>query len=74
VADQKLIPLPENLSVDTCVNLGSTTDGLGLALDIVIDLPGIDSAVKADLITEAKKICPYCNAVKDNVPINISAT
>jgi organic hydroperoxide reductase OsmC/OhrA len=40
----------------------------------VIDLPEIDSAVKADLITEAKKICPYCNAVKDNIPINISAT
>ena len=74
VADQKLIPLPENLSIDTCVNLGSTSDGLGLALELVIDLPEIDSAVKADLITEAKKICPYCNAVKDNIPINISAT
>jgi len=37
----------------------------------LIDIPGVDRVIAEDLITEAKRVCPYCNAFKGNIPIEI---
>lgn len=71
LASQRLITLPLNLSIKSSVLLGQTKGALGFALKLLIDIPGIERVVAEDLITEAKRVCPYCNAFKDNVPIDI---
>jgi len=71
IAGQRLITLPLNLSIQSSVSIGQTKDALGFALKLLIDIPGIERVIAEDLITEAKRICPYCNAFKDNIPIEI---
>lgn len=72
LAAQQLIELPSNISINSSVSLGQTAQGLGLAVNLIVEIPGIERAIAQDLITKAEKACPYCNAVKDNIPIEIS--
>jgi Ohr subfamily peroxiredoxin len=71
LAGQKLIALPDNLSIDSSVSLGQTSQGLGLAVSLKIKISDIEANMAKDLIAEAKTKCPYCNAVKDNIPVEI---
>lgn len=72
LADQKLIELPPSLSINSSVSLGQTSQGLGLAVSLAIKIPGIERDIAKDLIAEAKKVCPYCNAIKDNIQMEIT--
>jgi len=72
VAEQKMVQLPSNITINARVDLGSTEIGLGLAVSLTINIFDLNQTLANDLVLAAMKICPYCNAFKDNVPINIS--
>lgn len=71
IALQKLIELPKNISIQSSVSIGQTTHGLGLAVNLGVEMPGVEKVVAQDLILEAQKACAYCNAVKDNILVEI---
>lgn len=62
----------EGASVTAEVGIGSNGEGgyaLGVAL--VVEVPGASSEQAQQLAEEADKVCPYSNAVRGNVEIDV---
>jgi Ohr subfamily peroxiredoxin len=75
VAGQKKVKLPEDFSVTADVSL-CTNDAGGFALQVAlkVDLPGLEHATGEELVKVAHTVCPYSNAIKGNVPVELSVT
>jgi len=43
----------------------------GLAVDLEIEVPGVDHAKAEELAKKAHAICPYSNATRDNIEVNL---
>lgn len=72
VAGQKKKHLPADFSVTVKVDL-CTNDAGGFALqaDLTAHLPGIDKAEAEEMVKIAHTVCPYSNAIKGNVPVEL---
>lgn len=47
--------------------------GFALAADIVAVIKGVDQATADDLVQQAHLVCPYSNATRGNIEVNVSA-
>ncbi len=59
-------------TVTARVGIGPQGRGFGLAVRLLVDLPGIDRAVAEDLAAQAHTVCPYSNATRGNVEVTLS--
>lgn len=74
VADQQKISIPADTSIKADVALGTRpagAKGFGIAVDMAISLPGMDRAKAQALVDEAHQVCPYSNATRGNVDVNL---
>jgi osmotically inducible protein OsmC len=71
VAGQKKVAVPANTSVDASVSIGPVATGFALAVELAVNLPGLDRAVAQDLIDAAHIVCPYSNATQGNIDVNL---
>jgi osmotically inducible protein OsmC len=71
VAGQKKVTVPAETSVDASVSLGPVPTGFALAVELAVSLPGLDRAVAQDLIDAAHIVCPYSNATRGNIEVNV---
>lgn len=71
-ASQKLITLPTTTSIDAKVSLGTSSNGIGIAVTLLISLPELEPLLAKELIDTANKLCPYSNALRGNVQIELS--
>jgi lipoyl-dependent peroxiredoxin len=54
------------------VGIGPIGDGAyGLSVELRVYLPGIERAQAEALVAEAHRICPYSNAVRGNIPVEL---
>lgn len=72
VAAQKKIKIPDSTSIDASVSLGPTSQGFGIAVKMGISLPNLDRKVAQEIIDEAHQVCPYSNATRGNIEVNLS--
>ena len=72
VAAKQGITLPEDLSVDAEVDLGPVGQAYGVAVRLAIHLPGMDRDAAQKLIDAAHQVCPYSNATRDNIPVELT--
>lgn len=72
VAGMKKITVPTDASIDASVDLGPITSGFGIAAKLVVNLPGLDRAVAQDLIDTAHQVCPYSNATRGNIEVDLT--
>ncbi|MBT0570507.1 organic hydroperoxide resistance protein [Curvibacter sp. CHRR-16] len=72
VAGAAKIALPANVSIDATVGIGPIPQGFGIEVQMVIHLPGLDTAVAEDLIAKAHQVCPYSNATRGNVEVTLT--
>lgn len=68
------------------VNAGETTvtanvaigqlenQGYGLAVDLAVNIKGIAQELAEELVAKAHQVCPYSNAIKGNVEVNLKVT
>jgi lipoyl-dependent peroxiredoxin len=63
------IKLPQGSAIDAEVSLGKDSQGYGLAVTLKIDLPGLDSAVKRQLVDTAHQTCPYSRSIRGNIDV-----
>jgi Ohr subfamily peroxiredoxin len=55
------------------VSLGKTdTGGYGLAVKLQIAIPGVDPQVGQELIEKAHQVCPYSNATRGNIEVELA--
>lgn len=72
VAGMKKIAVPGDASIDASVDIGPIAQGFGIAVRMVVHLPGLDRAVAQDLIDSAHQVCPYSNATRGNIEFGLS--
>jgi Ohr subfamily peroxiredoxin len=54
------------------VGIGPIGDGAyGLSVELRIFLPGVEREQAEALVAEAHRICPYSNAVRGNIPVEL---
>ncbi len=71
-ASQKKVNVPATASIDASVSIGAVTGGFGLAVKMVVNLPGVDKEQARELVDAAHQICPYSNATRGNIVVDLS--
>ena len=71
VAGKQKITLPQDLAVDAEVDLGPVGQAYGIAVRMNIRLPGMDKAQAQQLVDAAHQVCPYSNATRNNIPVEL---
>jgi Ohr subfamily peroxiredoxin len=64
-----------DVEIDSKVHLMPTEDrGFGLAVELDVSLPSVDDAAKAvEIVEAAHKVCPYSNATRGNIDVDLTA-
>jgi len=61
-------------SLVTCqVSIGPVGQAFGLAVTLDVEIPGVDEATCQKLADEAHQVCPYSNATRGNVDVQVRA-
>jgi lipoyl-dependent peroxiredoxin len=55
------------------VGIGPINGGAGYGLEVVLEvsLPGLDRAVAEELVAKAHEVCPYSNATRGNIKVDL---
>ncbi len=73
VVREKKLPIPTP-SVELTVGIGKNeTDGFELTVDITALISGVSQAEADSIANEAHYVCPYSNATRGNIQVNVSA-
>ena len=72
VAGMKKVVVPGDASIDASVDIGPIAQGFGIAVKMRVDLPGLDRAVAQDLVDAAHQVCPYSNATRGNIDVDLA--
>jgi osmotically inducible protein OsmC len=59
-------------TVTAAVSIGGVpSGGFGLEVELSVSLPGLARAVAQELVEAAHKVCPYSNATRGNIPVEL---
>ncbi|MEM9604141.1 MAG: Ohr family peroxiredoxin [Pseudomonadota bacterium] len=59
-------------SVTATVGVGPREQGgFGLQVDLRVALPDLDASSADELVRRTHEVCPYSNAIRDNVEVNV---
>jgi len=72
VAPMVGVQVPNDASIDSEVDLGPTSLGFGISVRMNIKLPGVPREQAQKLVDEAHKVCPYSNATRNNIDVQLS--
>ena len=65
--------VPADTSVTSTVGIGPRSEGgFGLTAKLDVSLPGMDKAAAKALVEEADKVCPYSNATRNNIAVELN--
>lgn len=60
-------------TVTARVGIGANgAGGFGLEVELVASIPNVDRATAEDLIAKAHEVCPYSNATRGNIKVDLS--
>jgi osmotically inducible protein OsmC len=61
------------VEIDSRVTLYPTTErGFQLGVDLELSVPGVEDATAVELVRAADEICPYSNATRGNIEVNLT--
>ena len=67
------VGLPADAAVTAEVGIGPNGQGgFGLAADLRVSLPGLERATAQALVNKAHEVCPYSNATRGNIEVNVA--
>ncbi|MDQ8044180.1 MAG: Ohr family peroxiredoxin [Solirubrobacteraceae bacterium] len=62
-----------DVSIHSTVEIGKTSDGLGLQATLDVTLPRLDDDTAAQLVGKAHQVCPYSKATRGNIEVTLIA-
>ena len=66
-------PVPADASVDAAIGIGKNDQGgFGLSAKLAVKTPGMDQAAAQAVVDKAHQVCPYSNATRGNIDIEIT--
>lgn len=75
VAARQKIALPADVSITADVGIGPLTGkagAFGIAVKMAVSIPGMDRAAAEALVATAHEVCPYSNATRGNVDVQLT--
>lgn len=74
VAGKSNVKVPAEAKVSAAVGIGPRDDGtgFGIAVELRIELPGIERSAAEDLVQRAHVVCPYSHATRGNIPVTLT--
>jgi lipoyl-dependent peroxiredoxin len=67
------VALPVDAAVSAEVGIGPNgKGGFGLAADLRVSLPGLERETAQALVNKAHEVCPYSNATRGNIEVNVA--
>ena len=75
VAAREKIKLPAEVSITADVAIGPMTGKAGafnIAVAMQVSIPGMDKVAAEALVAAAHQVCPYSNATRGNVDVQLS--
>lgn len=72
VAAAGKIALPADVTVNSEVAIGPIEQGFAIAVKLVVNLGGLERSAAQALIEKAHQVCPYSNATRGNIEVDIS--
>jgi len=72
IGGMKKIAVPDDVSIDSSVDLGKVPTGYGIAVRLDVSLPGMERAAAQELVDAAHQVCPYSNATRGNIDVTIT--
>ena len=65
--------VPADATVAATVGIGPREPkGFGLTVKLDVSLPGVDRAAAEALVHEAHEVCPYSNATRNNIDVQLN--
>ncbi len=75
VASQGGPKIPADTAVTATVGIGPRSEGgFGLTVALEVSLPGVERADAEALVAKAHEVCPYSNATRGNIDVQLSVT
>lgn len=71
VAGRDKITMPKDAFVEGEVGIGPIPTGFSIQVKLNIHLPNMDQAEAQKLVDAAHIVCPYSNATRDNITVNL---
>jgi lipoyl-dependent peroxiredoxin len=73
VASQGGPKVPNDASVTATIGIGPRSEGgFGLTVALAVSLPGLDRTDAKTLVAKAHEVCPYSNAIRNNIDVDLS--
>jgi lipoyl-dependent peroxiredoxin len=75
VAARQSLKLPAEVSIKADVSIGPMAGkpgAFGIAVAMVVSVPGMDRAAAEALVATAHEVCPYSNATRGNIDVALS--
>ncbi|RYD35565.1 MAG: organic hydroperoxide resistance protein [Verrucomicrobiaceae bacterium] len=74
VAGKSKIHIPAEATVTGKVSFGPRDDeqGFGLEVELIINVPGLDTDTVKSLVDQAHVVCPYSHATRNNIPVTLT--
>ncbi len=72
VASQEKMKVPDDATVTATVGIGPRSEGgFGITASLKVSLPGLDPTQARSLVEKAHQVCPYSNATRGNVDVQL---
>lgn len=73
VARAEKVKIPDDATIDASVSFGERSEGPGysLAVAMTVTLPGIAREEAIALVEKAHAVCPYSNATRGNIEVEL---
>ena len=71
VAGQDKRVLPPDTSIEGTVGIGQIPTGFGIEVELKIHVPGLPREEVEALVQKAHIVCPYSNATRGNIDLNL---
>jgi Ohr subfamily peroxiredoxin len=73
-AGKEKVKIPDDARVSADVGIGPRDDGkgFGIAVKLTVSAPGIDKAQLEDLVQKAHIVCPYSDATRGNIDVELT--
>ncbi len=72
VAMKEKVALPAETKISGAVGIGPIATGFGIAVELKIQIPGVEATVVKDLVDKAHIVCPYSAATRGNIDVKLT--
>ena len=72
VAGSEKVALPSDTYINSEVSIGAIDAGFGIAVKLAVSLGDMDKAAAQALVEKAHQVCPYSNATRGNIEVELS--